>query len=102
MRGRMKKQKIGRRNGVSRRGFLKSAGAGLLATECAAAPSTGGTAKPKTSPVRFTPGGGLTQISPNLYVLRDACNVYLLKDGNRALLIRSEEHTSELQSPMYL
>jgi glyoxylase-like metal-dependent hydrolase (beta-lactamase superfamily II) len=29
----------------------------------------------------------LTQISPNLYLLRDTCNVYVLKNGDRALLI---------------
>ena len=37
--------------------------------------------------MHFTPQGGLTQISPNLYVLRDTCNVYVLKDGDRAILI---------------
>ena len=50
--------------------------------------STGITkAAPITTPVHFTPKEGLTQISPNLYFLRDTCNVYVLKDGNRALLI---------------
>src|SRR5208337_3895407 len=44
-------------------------------------------AGPAAAPVHFTPQGGLTQISPNLYLLRDTCNVYVLKDGNRALLI---------------
>ena len=37
--------------------------------------------------LHFTPQGGLTQISPNLYVLRDTCNVYVLKNGNHAILI---------------
>jgi glyoxylase-like metal-dependent hydrolase (beta-lactamase superfamily II) len=40
-----------------------------------------------TSRVQFTPEGGLTQISPNLYLLRDTCNVYVIKDGSRAILI---------------
>jgi glyoxylase-like metal-dependent hydrolase (beta-lactamase superfamily II) len=39
------------------------------------------------TPVRFAPEGGLTQISPHLYLLRDTCNVYVLKNGDRALLI---------------
>jgi glyoxylase-like metal-dependent hydrolase (beta-lactamase superfamily II) len=37
--------------------------------------------------VRFAPEGSLTQVSPHLYLLRDTCNVYVLKDGDRALLI---------------
>ena len=83
----MKRQKTARPSRVSRRDFFKSAGAGLLASEFAAAAPARGAARPAASPVRFAPGSGLTQISPNLYVLRDACNVYVLKDGNRALLL---------------
>jgi len=83
----MKRQKTARPSRVSRRDVFKSAGAGLLASEFAAAAPARGAARPAASPVRFAPGSGLTQISPNLYVLRDACNVYVLKDGNRALLI---------------
>jgi glyoxylase-like metal-dependent hydrolase (beta-lactamase superfamily II) len=37
--------------------------------------------------VRFVPREGLTQISPNLYVLHDTCNVYVLKNADHALLI---------------
>ena len=83
----MKRQKGKGRRGVSRRDFFKSAGAGLIASELAAAPSGVAAASPAESPVTFAPSAGLTQISPNLYVLRDTCNVYVLKDGNRALLI---------------
>ena len=82
----MKKRKTARRSGVSRRDFFKSAGAGLMASELASAPGESA-ANLGASSVHFTPGSGLTQISPNLYVLRDTCNVYVLKDGNRALLI---------------
>src|SRR5579859_4378685 len=83
----MKKTGAGARGRVSRRGFFKTAGAGLLASEIAsAAPSATLPGAPASS-VRFAPAGGLTQISPNLYVLRDSCNVYVLKDGNRALLV---------------
>jgi len=58
-----------------------------VASELAAAAPAGTAARRGASPVRFTPGSGLTQISPSLCVLRDACNVYVLKDGNRAMLI---------------
>jgi len=83
----MKKHRNLDNSGVNRRNFLKSAGAGLLASELAT-PAVAKTAAPSPGPpVHFTPSGGLTQISPNLYLLRDTCNVYVLKDGNRALLI---------------
>jgi len=84
----MKRRKASPKLGVSRRDFLRNAGAGLMAAELAGA-STGKQQKPvvPATPVRFTPQGGLTQISPNLYLLRDTCNVYVLKDGSRAILI---------------
>ena len=78
----MKRRKV--RAEVSRRDFFKSAGAGLIASELvAAAPAD----QVPQSAVAFAPDAGLTQISPNLYCLRDTCNVYVLKDGSRALLI---------------
>jgi len=82
-RGAMSQKRTGR-SGVSRRGFFKTAGAGVIASKLAA---PGVVALAAGSPVRFVPGSALTQISPNLYVLRDTCNVYVLRDGNRALLI---------------
>jgi glyoxylase-like metal-dependent hydrolase (beta-lactamase superfamily II) len=83
----MKKRKNSGKLGVSRRDFLRNAGAGLMAAELAgASPGKQKPAAPPTS-VRFAPDGGLTQISPHLYVLRDTCNVYVLKDGDRAILI---------------
>jgi glyoxylase-like metal-dependent hydrolase (beta-lactamase superfamily II) len=83
--GHMKKQRKSNQTGVSRRDFFKGAGAGLLASSVAG-PAVAARPKP-ASPVRFKPRGGLTRISPNLYLLRDTCNVYVLKDGDRALLI---------------
>src|SRR5215472_5619632 len=83
----MEKKKVASRSGVSRRDLFKSAGAGLLASEVAAASPARGADRSMVSTVRFTPGSGLTQISPNLYVLRDTCNIYVIKDGTRALLI---------------
>jgi glyoxylase-like metal-dependent hydrolase (beta-lactamase superfamily II) len=84
----MKDAKQPSRSGVDRRDFFKSAGAGLLGPELARAfpvDSRAGTAA--YSPVQFVPEGNLTRISDNLYVFRDICNVYVLKDGHRALLI---------------
>jgi len=83
----MKKEKTSKKAGVNRRDFFRSTGAGLLATGLAATPSLAGISLTPETPVRFAPRGGLTQISPNLYLLRDTCNVYVLKNGGRALLI---------------
>jgi glyoxylase-like metal-dependent hydrolase (beta-lactamase superfamily II) len=35
----------------------------------------------------FTPSGGLRQLSENLYLYDDSCNVYVIKDGSRATLV---------------
>lgn len=35
----------------------------------------------------FTPSGSLRKLSEHLYVLDDTCNVYVLKSGDRALLV---------------
>ncbi|MFB3921961.1 MAG: MBL fold metallo-hydrolase [Terriglobia bacterium] len=83
----MKKQGGSERRTVSRRGFFKSAGAGLVASDLAAVPVHARAASATAVPVVFKPNAGLTQLSPHLYVLRDTCNVYVLKDGERALLI---------------
>src|SRR5271157_5779205 len=84
----MKKRKTSGRLGVSRRDFLRNAGAGLMAAEFAgAAPGKPQNPAAATPTVHFTPQGGLKQISPNLYVLEDTCNVYVLKNGDRAILI---------------
>ena len=83
----MRRHKTSHEVGVTRRDFLKNAGAGLVAAELAGASPAKAKAEPPAAPVYFTPQGGLTQISSNLYVLRDTCNVYVLKDGSRAVLI---------------
>jgi glyoxylase-like metal-dependent hydrolase (beta-lactamase superfamily II) len=83
----MKKQKPSKHVGVNRRDFFKSAGAGLMASGLVSSVSPAEASPAPQAPVRFAPGGGLTQISPNLYLLRDTCNVYVLKNGDRAWLI---------------
>ncbi len=83
----MKRIRTSPEHGVTRRDFLRNAGAGLVAGDLAGASPGIAKRAPASSTVRFTPQGGLTQVSPNLYLLRDTCNVYVLKDGNRGLLI---------------
>ena len=83
----MKRLKTSPQHGVTRRDFLRNAGAGLVAGELAGVPPGIARPAPAAATVHFMPQGGLTQVSPNLYLLRDTCNVYVLKDGNRALLI---------------
>lgn len=61
----------------SRRGFLQAAAASGAA---AAQTST-------SSDSPFTPSAKPRKISESLYVLEDTCNVYLVRDGNHALLI---------------
>jgi hypothetical protein len=83
----MKKRNSPGKSGVNRRDFLRNAGAGFMAAELASA-FPGQQKRLSTPPsVEFTPEGGLTQISPNLYVLPDTCNVYVLKNGDHAILI---------------
>ncbi len=72
---------------VGRRSFLKTAGAALLAPKVAQASAAGAFGSSPAIPIRYVPSSGLTQVTPHLYVLRDTCNVYILKKGNRALLI---------------
>src|SRR5229473_5919353 len=78
----MRRSKTSDKNGVTRRDFLKNAGTGLVAADLAGTSPAKAKAGPVASPVRFTPQDKLTQISSNLYWLRDTCNVYVLKDGN--------------------
>ena len=83
----MAKQRSSVDSDVTRRSFLRTAGAGLLAPKVARANPTSVSSPSSDTPVRYVPSGGLTQISPNLFVLRDTCNVYVLKNGDRAILI---------------
>ena len=83
----MGKQDGSEAQGVSRRDFLRGTGAGLVAAELASASGGQQASAAATTGVEFVPEGGLSQLSSNLYLLRDTCNVYLLKDGSRAILI---------------
>jgi hypothetical protein len=68
----MRRHKTSDEFGVTRRDFFKNAGAGLVAAELAGASPTKAKAGPAAAPVHFTPQGGLTRISPNLYLPRDS------------------------------
>lgn len=83
----MSKREPSTGSSVSRRNFLNTAGAGLLAPQVAAAKPAGGAGAPGETGPRFAPPGELSQLSPNLFLLRDTCNVYVVKDGDRAILI---------------
>jgi glyoxylase-like metal-dependent hydrolase (beta-lactamase superfamily II) len=67
---------------------MKSLGATAAAQ--VAAPLKAEPAAAKTPAVRrtsFVPASDLKKLSENLYLLEDTCNVYLVRDGSRGLLI---------------
>jgi glyoxylase-like metal-dependent hydrolase (beta-lactamase superfamily II) len=73
---------------TSRRGFMKTIGA------AAAAPSVVHPQTPPAQPAKsrrrrtsFKPGSDIKKLSENLFLLEDTCNVYLVRDGNRGLVI---------------
>jgi glyoxylase-like metal-dependent hydrolase (beta-lactamase superfamily II) len=69
---------------ATRRAFL---GAGAAA---AAAPAAPAQEKPSRKAYRrsgFTPGGAPQRISANLYRFEDTCNVFVIRDGSRCVLI---------------
>ncbi|MFB3924255.1 MAG: MBL fold metallo-hydrolase [Terriglobia bacterium] len=72
---------------MTRRDFIKGTGGGLVTPVTLALPSSLEQPGHTEHPVHFLPQAGLSQLSPNLFLLRDTCNVYVLKDGDRALLI---------------
>ncbi len=69
---------------VSRRSFLQGAGAGFAAAPLTESQSA--SANP-VQPSAFQPGTRPEKLSENLFLLEDTCNVYLLRKGNRGLLI---------------
>src|SRR5947208_9723597 len=71
----------------SRRGFLKTVGA-AAASPAVAPAARGADDRPKHQRrTSFAPASELKKLSENLYVLEDTCNVYLVRDGSRGLLI---------------
>jgi glyoxylase-like metal-dependent hydrolase (beta-lactamase superfamily II) len=70
---------------LTRRHFLKTGGAAVLAPKAMNAEETSPIAQVSSSP--FASTARPRQLSPNLFLLEDTCNVYLIKDGSSGLLI---------------
>ncbi|HYK88907.1 MAG TPA: MBL fold metallo-hydrolase [Acidobacteriota bacterium] len=74
---------------TSRRGFLKSVGVAAVAGPTVTS-ATASAQEPRPNGRRrtsFSPASSLKKLSENLYLLEDTCNVYLVRDGSRGLLI---------------
>ena len=75
-------------NQASRRAFLKTLGVFAASptstTQLSVPDAQGKKFQHRTS---FTPSSELKKLSDNLYSLEDTCNVYLLRDGSRAILV---------------
>ena len=73
---------------TSRRGFIKTVGAAAVTPSATPqqkpAPAARRSGYRRTS---FTPASQLRKLSEKLYLLEDTCNVYLIRDGSRGLLI---------------
>lgn len=78
----MSKKKSG--NDVSRRNFFRGTGAGIAAAQITGAELE---ATPRLEHNSFQPNSKPEQLSTNLFLLEDTCNVYLIRRGERALLI---------------
>jgi glyoxylase-like metal-dependent hydrolase (beta-lactamase superfamily II) len=72
---------------TSRRGFMKTLGAAAASPAVPGATRAVGADKTSQRRTSFVPAGELKKLSENLYLLEDTCNVYLIRDGNRGLLI---------------
>src|SRR3569833_1120625 len=66
---------------VSRRGFLQSAAAAFIAPQAPSASAQEPFHSPISTSIRPA------RISENLFVLADTCNVYLVKDRDRGVLV---------------
>ena len=66
---------------VSRRGFLQTTATGISAGSVL--PARADIAQPE----RFRPNARPEKLSENLFLLEDTCNVYVVRKGDRALLI---------------
>ena len=74
--------------GTSRRSFLKTVGAAAAVPQAGTASTAqSGIARRAGSRSAFAPAGGIKKLSESLFLLEDTCNVYLLRDGSRGLLI---------------
>jgi glyoxylase-like metal-dependent hydrolase (beta-lactamase superfamily II) len=72
---------------TSRRRFLGTVGGVAAATTADAGATAGATRPAARRRTPFSPREGIRRLSENLFVLEDTCNVYLVRDGSRALLV---------------
>ncbi len=70
---------------TSRRGFIQAVGA--AATAPAALSHAQSSQRKARRQTTFAPESGIRRLSENLYLLEDTCNVYVIRDGTRAVLI---------------
>ncbi|MCC6390994.1 MAG: MBL fold metallo-hydrolase, partial [Bryobacterales bacterium] len=73
-------------SGTTRRRFLKSAPLAAAAPVAAPAAETA-PAKKAYRRTKFSPEGAPRKLSENLYLFEDTCNVYVVRDGSRCVLI---------------
>ncbi|MCZ2148741.1 MAG: MBL fold metallo-hydrolase [Bryobacterales bacterium] len=73
-------------SGATRRRFLKSAPLAAAAPAAAPAAETA-PAKKAYRRAKFSPDGAPRKLSENLYLFEDTCNVYVVRDGSRCVLI---------------
>jgi glyoxylase-like metal-dependent hydrolase (beta-lactamase superfamily II) len=71
---------------TTRRRFLKSAPA-AAAAPLAGAQTTASKARKPYRRGRFSPEGAPRRLSDNLFLFADTCNVYVVRDGSRCVLI---------------
>jgi len=72
---------------TTRRLFLKSAPAAAAAPLTASAQTTPATGRKPYRRGRFAPEGAPRKLSDNLFLFTDTCNVYVVRDGSRCVLI---------------
>lgn len=75
------------RGNLSRRKFFKTGGGTAVGMAASSAAAVGQSSERQRSVRVFSSSAGLEKISENLYRLEDTCNVYLIRQGTRALLI---------------
>jgi glyoxylase-like metal-dependent hydrolase (beta-lactamase superfamily II) len=75
---------------TSRRRFLGTVGTVAAASTAASTTAAGPIAAPMPASRRrtpFSPKDGIRRVSENLFLLEDTCNVYVVRDGSRAILV---------------
>jgi glyoxylase-like metal-dependent hydrolase (beta-lactamase superfamily II) len=73
---------------TSRRGFIRTVGTAAVTPAVVSSPgSAEGQTRRGQRRTSFAPASSIKKLSDNLYLLEDTCNVYLVRDGDRCILI---------------